>query len=132
MTDERRRDYPDIVKKLEELGKSVIALDKTQAVMLEFQARIGPQIDKVHEMLTHLPCDARKVYLDASGCHIRFLWVVVSGIVLTLLIAVGANVNVMNEIRKEHISIKEDISYIRIHSYGVQDALNGRQRSTVH
>ena len=127
--EERRADYPDICKKLNDLEHLINYIDKTQAVIQSnlqnsicsakgWQERVGPQLDKMTEIIMSLPCEGRLAIIDTASKQIKFLWVVVSGMLLSLLIIVGTNIAVMNELRNE-------ISFIKQHSYGVQEFIHG-------
>ena len=116
--EERRKDYPGISERLA-IIETMQQKDLDTAE--EWRGRFCKKIDKVSEILSEIPCKTREEVCSTKfkgfTFQLRFIWGIVSGMLIALLLVVATNVAIMNELRK-------DISYIKIHSYGVQDYEN--------
>lgn len=80
--------------------------------------------------MSKLPCDSRMIMIDSSGRQMKFLWGVISSVVISLIIVVAANISVIGELRKEITAVKEELIFIKNHSYGVQEYLNGGKKAS--
>ena len=99
MEAERRRDYPDILGKLEKLENYQSELKTTQEVLKVLQQKdldvaedwrrtFCGKLDKLIDTINNLPCDLRDGRWKTHAEQIRWLWIAitfVSGIFLSVI-----------------------------------------------
>ena len=118
--EERRADYPKITERLAVLETMQ---QKDLDTAEEWRNRFCAKLDKVVDACTNLPCKERIAFTEGFRIQLKFIWGIMSGLVLSLLVIITTNVTVMNELRK-------DIAYVKLHSYGVQEFENGKRNVT--
>jgi len=118
MLEERRKDYPDILSRLNELDKAQSILqalqEKDLEIAEEWRIKFCKKVETIQDSINKLPCDLRQGWYSSMGKQMRFMWWVISGMIMTLLIIFGTSVSVVN-------AIKDEISFIKQHSYKVND-----------
>jgi hypothetical protein len=123
MDEELLRDYPEIKERLAVIEAMQ---QKDLDVAEEWRKRFCDKMDKILDFFSKIPCEVRQQVcgekLKGYDRSLKFLWGVVSGMLISLILGIGANITVLNEIRKE-------ISFIEQCSYGVQDYKAGNNRS---
>lgn len=116
---ERRKDYSNITERLSVLET---LQQKDLDTAEEWRSIFCEKIDKLIDILGNLPCKERMSWHIGIDRQVKFIWGVLSGMTITLIIIFGSSSAVMNTLR-------EKIGFVEIHSYGVQDYENGKVRT---
>jgi len=132
MTDERRKDYPDILEKLNDLETSYAVLKAMQNKDLETSMarhqEFLSKLDKITEWLDNAPCKERYAecsnqILSLSKNQNRLWWAI--GLMMVFFVGL-----VLVDI-KQIVEMSKDINDIKSYSYGYQEYIHGKKMSPV-
>jgi hypothetical protein len=85
----------------------------------EWRKRFCEKVDKILDFITTLPCKERLAWYDACGKQMKFLWAIVSTLIVVLLTVLAVQYSMAREVMSEINTIKQ-------YSYGYQEHANGR------
>jgi hypothetical protein len=87
--EERRKDYPDIINKVNDIDKNLSSLvaivaerEKTTQI---WRVKVDSELGKINEKLALLPCSERKGWYSSMNRQVGLLWSITIGVVVKVI-----------------------------------------------